>query len=418
MTRACLFASELSEADQRLRRSLVGTLGMTNDIATASMVESRDPSRAPRIALTLGGGGARSAYQVGVLRAIARLYPNLRIPLLTGVSSGAINIAHLANHTGSFSEQVDALTELWRILRLNNVFSTGGLGLVWRALRIGIRLSLGLPPGMRSVHGMVDTQPLRQFLHRALRTTDGSLPGILQNIDQGRLDAVALTALSYGTGHTVTFVQGQDISTWERPLRRSTRSRLTVEHIMASAALPLFFPPVQIEDDWYGDGGVRLIAPLGPALHLGADRILAISNHYTGASNNLRPVNEVPAPATVMGALYNAVFLDHLDQDVWQMQQINELVRELPPEKCHDMHDVKLLVIRPSEDLGALAYQLRDQLPPTFRYLMDRLGTGQVRSQDFLSTVLFQSTFIERLIEIGEHDGQAMGSELQEFLEA
>ena len=390
---------------------------MSGNLTTPTLAGNKAASPTPRIALQLGGGGARSAYQVGVLRAIARHHPNLQIPLMTGVSAGAINIAHLANHTGTFREQVDALADLWRILRLNNVFSTSGLGLIWRALRIGVRLSLGLPPGVRGPHGMVDTQPLREFLRRALRTSDGSLPGITQNIEQGRLDAVALTALSYGTGHTVTFVQGQEISTWERPLRRSAKTQLTVEHIMASAALPLFFPPVQIGEDWYGDGGVRLVAPLGPSLHLGADRILAISNHYMGGSNDLRPVNEPPSPATIMGALYNAIFLDHLDQDVWQMQQINNLVRELPSEKRHEMRNVRLLVVRPSEDLGALAYDLKDELPRTFRHLLNRFGTGQVRSQDFLSTVLFHPAFIERLMEIGDRDGESMASELREFLE-
>ena len=374
--------------------------------------------RVPRIALTLGGGGARAAYQVGVLRAIARLYPDLRIPLLTGVSAGAINISHLANHTGSFREQIDGLTELWCRLRLENVFATSGPSLLWRAVRIGIRLALGRPLGTGSIHGMVDTEPLRVFLLDALQTKDGSLPGIQQNIEQGRLDAVALTSLSYGTGDTVTFHQGQSMSGWDQLRRRGIETPLTVEHVMASAALPLFFPPVQIDQDWYGDGGIRLVNPLAPAMHLGADRILAISNHYMGESHDPRPVNEPPSPATVLSALYNAVFLDQLDQDVLEMQLVNKLVCELPSDKRCGRREIKLLVIRPSEDIGAIAYELRDQLPPTLDYLMSRFGARKIRSQDFLSTVLFQSKFIERLMQVGERDGESHALELQEFFEA
>src|SRR5579871_3264663 len=135
---------------------------MDGNIPTPSTPLIQPPTRAPRIALTLGGGGARAAYQVGVLRAIARRYPNLRIPLLTGVSAGAINIAHMANHTGTFCERVDALTELWRVLRMRNVFTTKGYKLLWRAMKIGVRLSLGLPLKIRGGSGMVDTQPLRE----------------------------------------------------------------------------------------------------------------------------------------------------------------------------------------------------------------------------------------------------------------
>ncbi len=373
--------------------------------------------RTPRLALTLGGGGARAAYQVGVLRAIARRYPDLSVPLLTGVSAGAINISYLANHTGSFREQIDSLTELWQRLRLEDVFATSGSSLLWRAIRVGIRLALGLPPGMKSVHGMVDTQPLRAFLHDTLKPVEGCLPGIRENISRGRLEAVALTALSYGTGDTVTFHQGRSMASWDQLRRRGVETPLNVEHVMASAALPLFFPPVQIDGDWYGDGGIRLVNPLAPALHLGADRILAISNHYGGVSRKNSLENESPSPATVLSALYNAVFLDQLDQDVLEMEMINELVRELPPEKRCGRREVRLLTIRPSEDVGAIAHELRDDLPSTLSELMGRLGTREIRSQDFLATVLFQTTFIERLMELGERDGESYMPQLRAFFE-
>ena len=372
----------------------------------------------PRIALALGGGGARAAYQVGVLRAVGRLYPDLRIPVLTGVSAGAINISHLANHTGTFHEKIESLSELWRSLQLDNVFATSGPSLLWRALRVGIRLALGHAPGVRGVHGMVDTQPLRLFLRNALHAEDGCLPGIKENIERGRLDAVALTAISYGTGDTVTFHQGQAMAGWGQMRRRNIKTPLSVEHVMASAALPLFFPPIQIDEDWYGDGGIRLVSPLAPALLLGANRILAISNHYVGGSCELRPVTEPPSPATVLSSLYNAVFLDQLDHDVVEMQMINKLVRKLSPERRIGFRDIKLLVIRPSEDVGAIAYKLRHQLPPTLRHLLGRLGAGDIGSQDFLSTVLFHRTFIEQMMQVGERDGESQAPRIRRFFES
>ena len=379
---------------------------------------NRQPGSSPRIALVLGGGGARAAYQAGVLCAIGNLYPQYRFPFLAGVSAGAINISLLANHPGALKVQSDTLAGLWRKLRIDDVFTTEGASLLWRAFRIATQLAIGPPPGLRSLYGMVDTSPLRQFLKEALGTSDGTLPGIRANIEKGHLEAVALTTLSYGTGYTVTFYQGQYRGRWDQPRRRSIDTPLTVEHVMASAALPLFFPPIQIDGDWYGDGGIRLVNPLAPALHTGANKVLAISNHYLGEEPHPLPQREPPSPATVMSSLYDAIFLDQLDQDVLEMQMINKLVKEIPPEKRHGMREIELLVIRPSADIGAMAYELRQELPPTLKFLMSRIGAGDVRSQDFLSTVLFQERFVNKLIELGIRDGEAHRAELVRFFES
>lgn len=364
----------------------------------------------------LGGGGARAAYQVGVLRAIARRHPRLQIPLLTGVSAGAINIAHLASFDGGFGESVDVLTDLWRNLKLENVFRTSGPSLLWRAFKIGMRLSVGLPSFFKPVHGMVDTQPLREYLHQGLKTDDGALMGIDRNIAKGRLQGVALTANSYASGDTVVFFRGHEIEAWERPHRKSFETRLTVEHIMASSALPLLFPPVRVGDQWYGDGGIRLNTPLGPAVHMGADRLLVISTHFPGTTFTPSSATDPPSPATVLAAMYNALFLDQLDQDIHQMTRTNQLVQHLTGEQRHDLRKVGLLVIQPSNDIGAIAYELQDRVPPTFRYLLSRLGSGQSSSDDFLSTMLFHPDYIERLIEIGEYDGEAQAQQIADFL--
>jgi NTE family protein len=374
-----------------------------------------DPNELP-LALTLSGGGARAAYQVGVLRSIARRHPKLRVPLLTGVSAGAINISHLASFEGDLADSADALTDLWLRLRLENVFCTGGPALLWRALKAGAQLSVGLPSFLEPVHGMVDTQPLRDYLHSALHTSDGSLPGIARNIASGRLRGVALTANCYATSDTVTFFSGQAIKEWERPYRRSVETQLTIEHIMASSALPFLFPPVRIGSAWYGDGGVRLNAPLAPAVHMGAGRLVVISTHYAGNHHTLAHSTAAPSPATVLSSMYNSAFLDQLDQDVRHMQRTNRLIHNVGIEQRDGLRQIGLFVIRPSRDLGSLAFDLKDRVPPTVRYLLRRLGSGQEESDDFLSTMMFHEHYVRQLIEIGEHDGEAAADEISEFL--
>jgi len=392
------------------------TTDMKEPTASMERRDSTTESSVSRLALTLGGGGARAAFQVGVLRAIAQRHPDLNFPLISGVSAGAINISYLANFQGNLQQSVDGLIELWRNLKLDNVFRTDGPGLLWRATKIGMRLSVGLPSILKPVHGMVDTQPLREYLCEALGTTDGMMPGIARNIADGKLQGVALTTNSYATSETVTFFAGQEIKEWERPNRRSVRADLSIEHVMASSALPL--PPVRIGDHWYGDGGVRLNAPLAPAVQMGADRLIVISNHFIGPSATQAPTTEVPSPATVLSALYNNVFLDQLDQDSRTMKRVNELVRSLPDERRDGLREIKLLVLRPSIDIGALAFDLRDRVPPTLRMLLNRFGGGQRGSDDFLSALLFHPDYVERLIEIGQRDGESQADQIAEFLRA
>jgi NTE family protein len=195
---------------------------------------------------------------------------------------------------------------------------------------------------------------------------------------------------------------------------------LTIDHVMASSALPLFFPAIEIEDEYFGDGGVRLAAPLSPAIHLGAEKILAISTRYnrTAEEARLPDVTGYPPPAQVLGVLLNSVFLDLLDQDALRLERLNGLLRKLPPEERDGLRPVKLLVLRPSVDLGRLANEFEPQLPKTFRFLTRGLGTRQTKSPDFLSMVLFQPDYIGRLIEIGEADAEARADEIDEFLRA
>jgi NTE family protein len=371
------------------------------------------------LALALGGGGARAAYQVGVLRGIAARFPELQVPLLTGVSAGAINVSQLANHTGSFRQKVDDLTKLWHELDFNDVFRVNGAALIWRVMRIGLRLSVGLPPGIERAYSMVDTQPLRRFLQRHLAVDSERLSGIADNIASGRLEAVALTALNYETGETVTFVDGKAIENWERPLRRGIHTELTVEHVMASSALPLLFSPIRLHGEWYGDGGIRLVAPLSPAVHLGADRMLVLSTHYAFPRDSSRPskCDGPPSPAVILGALYNAVFLDHLDQDAIQIERINDLLRRIPPKDRRELREIRTVVVRPSADIGKLANEFEAKLPWTFRYFMRRFGSKETREQDFISTVMFHRDYVSRLLELGEHDAALHAEAIAQLIE-
>jgi NTE family protein len=371
------------------------------------------------LALVLTGGGARAAYQAGVLLEIAERFPALETPILTGVSAGAVNIAHLAAHSDSFAVATADLARFWAELTTEQVFHADSLSLARNAVRWGARLVSGGVPGAPRVESLVDTQPLREFLEEALGAKgEEPIPGIADKLRRGVLKAVAVITTSYSTGQTIVWVQGKDIQGWSRPQRRGVRARLTVEHVMASTALPLFFPAVQIGGAWYGDGGVRLTAPLSPALHLGASRILAISTRYepTAAEAERPRIRDYPPPAQVLGILMNAIFLDLIDQDAHRFELVNRILERVPEASRGDLRLVDLLVIRPSQDLGQLVKEFEPSLPRAFRFMTRGLGTRETTSPDLLSMLSFQPDYIQQLIEIGRADVRARAGEIAAFL--
>lgn len=344
----------------------------------------------------------------------------MRIPILVGVSAGAVNTIHLASHRGTFEESAEQLVRHWLSMTPDQVYRVDARSLLTGVIRSGYGLLSTDPTQRERVRGMVDTAPLRDFLMRTLeRDDDGALPGIQDNLARGTLSAVALSATSYTTGQSVTWIEGRRPTLWERPQRRSVQARLGVDHVMASAALPIFFPAERVGTEWYGDGGIRLTAPLSPALHLGASRIMTISTR-TNTTRVAPPVTQMaiyPPPAQVLGTLYNAVFLDVIDQDVVRLNMVNELVKRIPSDQRDGLRVIDILVLRPSIDLGVLAREYEPRLPKVFRFLTRGLGTRKSTSPDILSLLMFQEDFLQRVIALGEEDAEKNHERIAAFIE-
>ena len=371
------------------------------------------------LGLAMTGGGARAAYQVGVLRYICKKFDGFHPPIITGVSAGAVNAAHLAAYQGSFNEAIDQLAELWLELTTEKVFRTDSGYFLANFFRWGLGFILGgshMGPRKRS---LLDSDPLRQYLVKKLASSAGEpINGIQENIDQGTLRALGITSTNYGTGKAITWVQGPEGEHWERPRRRSEPANITIQHVMASAALPLVFPAVKLDDGWHGDGGIRSIAPLSPIMHLGAERILAISTRFRGGqvTPDESVITEYAPVAQIIGILLDAIFLDLLDYDAANMSRINELYDEVSDATREELKKLDLLIIRPSEDLGKLASQYEIRLPQPFRYFTRGFGTRDTRSPDSLSLLMFQPDYLSRLIELGEQDAEGYADEIDRFI--
>ena len=384
------------------------------------LVKSADLPRhepAGDLAVMLTGGGARAAYQVGLIKGLARHFPFLRFQIITGVSAGAINAVYLAAHDGTLREAADALGEVWRALECQHVFRPNYTALlpfrtVWKAL---------LPPRMsKRPHGLLNAGPLAETLRDVYHCPVRNAPirGIQRNLERGELKAVALIGLDYTTGQSVRWTQGRTDPVFEGPNRRSEQAEITVEHVLGSAAIPFVFPAVKIGSSWYGDGGIRLAAPLSSAVHLGATRILAMSTGYQRTQDEASTpvVRGYPPAAQIMGQLINAVFLDVIDEDVNRMARMNEMIKKLDASQRNGFKPVDLCVLRPSEDLGKLAGAYEKRLPQNLKLLTRALGSRETESPDVLSMLMFVPEYTSILMEIGEHDVASRLDELRAFL--
>jgi NTE family protein len=384
-----------------------------------------DDERHP-LGLVLTGGGARGAYQAGALSAIAELLASngrnentLPFPILSGASAGGINVAYLAANARDFGRGARGLMKLWQELEPKKVFRTDTPTLMRTAGDWIADLGLGSWIGTGRGRALLDTAPLRELVTSLL-----DVEALHRHVEAGDVRGVAVTATNYETGLGVTFFEGQpDIEAWTRVTRIGQREKLGVEHILASAAIPIFFPAVDLGGDWYADGCIRLSTPLSPAIRMGARKILAIAvrHNASGApSHPPQPRRPYPTTADTAGVLLNALFLDALEADVERAMRINQTLRLLSPEvvAAHEtpLVPVSVLVLRPSVDPASLVVESLAHFPATVRHLFRGLGASDDAGWDLLSYLAFEHVYTSRLSRLGYEDTMARASEVLSFL--
>ncbi len=372
-------------------------------------------------ALILPGGGARAAYQVGALRALARLTPRgrpLPFPVLCGTSAGAINAVTLAAHADDFRLGVARLVRWWRRVRTGDVYDTD----LAQLSRHGMRWLAGVltgRPGPDEAASMLDNGALGGLLRDAI-----DFGRIDANLRSGALHAVAVNATSYSTGFAITFFQAQpSAAPWRRTRREGRVTMLGVDHLLASTAIPFVFPAVRLGDDWYMDGSVRQLTPLSPALHLGARRVLVLSiGQFAGQRANSHEQPRYPSFAQTAGHALSTVFLDNLGADLERLHQLNRLASVVPTDELARrgirLGHVDAFVLAPSRDLGEMAMGYASRLPAGVRYLMRGFGSTQGTGANLTSYLLFEPGYVRTLLKLGYADAMARRDELDAFLHA
>ena len=372
-----------------------------------------------RTALVLPGGGARAAYQAGVLSAICEMLPDpveSPFPILCGTSAGAINAATLACNAENFRAGVEALNEVWRNMRARHVYRADPLGVAASGARWLSSLALGWFI-RKSPRSLLDNEPLRQLLAARL-----DFRNIDHAIASGALRAVSITASGYTSGHSITFFQaGSEIDTWSRTHRFGSRDRLSVEHLMASAAIPFVFPAIKLHREWFGDGSMRQLAPVSPAIHLGADKILVIGAGRMTEKQERQRGEAYPSLAQIAGHALSSIFLDGLAVDIERMQRINRTLSVIPEEVKENngmaLRPIETLVIAPSQRLDHLAARHARALPRSVRILLRGMGAMNRAGGALTSYLLFEQPYTRALIELGYRDTEARRDEVRAFLE-
>ncbi len=374
--------------------------------------------------LILSGGGARAAYQVGVLAAIADLLPDAAknpFPVIVGTSAGAINAVGLACGALHFSEAIRRLTAVWQGFHTHQVYRSDWPGVLRQAGRFIGHSLLGLGGDMPVA--LLDSSPLRELLGREL-----DFSGIHAAVAHRQLRAVAVTAFGYESGQAVTFYQGRgSIDPWFRHRRVGVPTRLSLEHLLASAAIPLIFPPVKVNREYFGDGAVRQSAPISPALHLGATRVLVVGVSGNPQGSGTPPVEaprvqsaRPPSLAQISGHMLNSTFIDSLEGDIELLQRLNHM-SGLVPSGLHPrglgLKPVEVLVIAPSQPLDQIAARHRHELPKTLRMFLRGPGATRASGAGVLSYLLFEAGYCGELIELGYQDAMARKDALSSFLD-
>jgi len=374
-----------------------------------------------RTGLILTGGGARAAYQVGVLKAIAELLPRRSrspFPVICGTSAGALNAAVLAVNAQNFSMGVQYLVNTWKNFHANHIYRTDFIGVfnntfLWVS---GLILSaIGI--GKINRISLLDNSPLIELLEKML-----PCEMIQENIDAGALHALSITASGYGSGQSVTFYQGiKKLAPWRRTGRIGVAMDIGIPHLLASAALPFIFPATLIHREYFGDGSMRQTAPISPALHLGATRVLVIG--VTANGNIEQPerseIGEYPSLARIAGHVMNSIFLDSMDVDLERVKKINDLVAMMPEEMREraDLRHVDVMVVSPSQPIDKIAERYAAELPWTIRILLRLIGARQHSGATLVSYLLTEKKFCRALIELGYQDALKRRDEIMQFLD-
>lgn len=374
---------------------------------------------ASKTALILTGGGARAAYQAGVLAAIAELLPDPTrnpFPILCGTSAGAFNAATVACQAENFRAAVDNLVAVWRNMRADHVYRADPMGIGLSGFRWLSTLAVGWliknPP-----RSLLDNRPLRHLLTRHL-----DFNGIDRAIAAGALDAISITASGYESGESVSFFQARsEAETWRRTHRIGSRVRLSIDHLMASSAIPFIFPAVKIHREYFGDGSMRQLAPISPAIHLGAEKVLVIGAGRMSESQQRSGSGRYPTLAQIAGHALSSIFLDSLAADIERMQRINQTLSALPEdvqEKADlSLRPIRTLVIAPSKRLDHLAAHHARALPWPVKALLTGVGALNRQGGALTSYLLFEQPYTRALIDLGYQDTLVRADEVRDFLD-
>lgn len=372
----------------------------------------------PVVGLIMTGGGARAAYQVGVMRALHDMLPRgvaNPFPIICGTSAGAINAAVLATDAHDFRRGVRRLMAVWKNFHVDQVYRAD----VWGALGNSAHWLLGAVSGGRLSNriSLLDNTPLASLLERYV-----DFPAIGRNIEAGHLAAFAVTCSGYTSGQSVTFYQGHaSLAGWERARRVGVAMPIELQHLMASSALPFIFPPVKINREYFGDGSMRQIAPVSPALHLGADRLLVIGVGRQASQSAVRQPSEgYPPLAQIAGHALDSIFLDALEVDLERLQRINRTLAIIPPETLakngYPLRAVDFRVITPSVPLSRIAAEYAHDLPRVIRGLLHTVGAMRSTGSNLVSYLLFEKSYCRALIRLGYQDTMAQRDDLLVFL--
>ena len=368
-----------------------------------------------RSALLLSGGGARAAYQVGVLKAIAEMLPEgdpFPFSIICGTSAGSINTIALASNMSNFHTAVDKVHDVWSNFKLSHVFYADTKNLFkrivnWAWTNIGFGRNDDCPSSL------LDNAPLRQLLTQHI-----NFDKISASIDSGDLHAYCVTACSYSTGESTTFFDGnRSINDWQRSNRQGRRSKMNLDHLMASSAIPVVFPSVKIGWEYFGDGSMRQTTPISPALHLGADKILIIGLRQEENKTPFEEQRGHPSLGNIAGYVMDTLFLNGLNADLERMNRVNRILESGNSKAGELFRKINYLIINPSSDISRIAQEYYTDLPKSFRIALMFLGMRKANSQRFISYLMFTKRFTQKLIDLGYRDAKARRQELCEYLE-